>query len=70
MVYGGFRIRDSMEIEQILEYQDIVRFTRAERIQSCGLVERMDYRRMPKRLLKVEPQCQRGEEDHGKNCPK
>ena len=49
---GVRRIRYNNELCKLMEGGDIVRFTKGQRIQRLGHVERMDETAMPKRVLK------------------
>jgi hypothetical protein len=47
-----WRIRYNEEINTLLKGEDIVRFTKSQRIRRLGHVERMEDNAMPKRMLK------------------
>jgi hypothetical protein len=48
---GEFRIRYNEELNELIKGEDIVRFTKAQRLQWLGHVEKMNEMAMPKRML-------------------
>jgi hypothetical protein len=52
---GSWRIRVSYELNELIEYADIVRFIKSRRIAWLGDVKRMDDKRTPKRILQWKP---------------
>jgi hypothetical protein len=50
-----WRIRNNMEIDNLIEGADIVRFIRAQRIKWLGNIQRMDQARPARKLLDWKP---------------
>jgi hypothetical protein len=50
-----WRIRNNMEIDNLIEGADIVRFIKAQRIQWLGHIQRMDQARPTRKLLDWKP---------------
>jgi hypothetical protein len=50
----SWRIRTSKEIEDILEGTDIVKFIKSLRLRWCGHIERMNNKRMLKKIMKTK----------------
>jgi hypothetical protein len=50
-----WRIRNNMEINNLIEVEDIVRFIKAQRIKWLGHVQRMDQARPTMKLLDWKP---------------
>ena len=50
-----WRIRNSMEIDKLIEGADIVRLIKAQRIRWLGHVQRMDEERPARKLLDWKP---------------
>ena len=50
-----WRIRNSMEIDKLIEGADIVRFIKTQRIKLLGHIERMDQARPTRKLLDWKP---------------
>ena len=46
-----WRIRNNMEIDELIEGADIVRFVKAQRIKWRGHIQRMDQTRPTRKLL-------------------
>jgi hypothetical protein len=49
------RIRNSMEIDKLIEGADTVRFIKAQRIKWLGHIQRMDQARPARKLLDWKP---------------
>jgi hypothetical protein len=49
------RIRNNMEIDNLIEGADIVRFIKAQRIKCLGHIQRMDQTRPTRKLLDWKP---------------
>jgi len=50
-----WRIRNNMEIDELIEGADIVRFIKAQRIKWLGHIQRMDQARPTRKLLDRKP---------------
>jgi hypothetical protein len=50
-----WRIRNNMEIDNLIEGADIVRFIKAQRIKWLGHIQRMDQARPARKLLYWKP---------------
>jgi hypothetical protein len=50
-----WRIRNNMEIDELIEGADIVRFIRAQRIKWPGNIQRMDQTRLTRKLSVWKP---------------
>ena len=50
-----WRIRNKMEIDNLIEGADIVRFIKAKRIKCLGHIQRMDQERPTRKLLDWKP---------------
>jgi hypothetical protein len=50
-----WRIRNNMEIDELIEGADIVRFIKAQRINRLGHIQRMDQARSTRKLLVWKP---------------
>jgi len=50
-----WRIRNDMEIDKLIEGADIVRYSKAQRIQWLGHIHRMDQARPTRKLLDLKP---------------
>jgi hypothetical protein len=50
-----WRIRNNMEIDNLIEGADIVRFIKAQRIKWLGHIQRMDQSRPTRKLLDWKP---------------
>jgi hypothetical protein len=52
---SAWRIRNNMEIDELIEGADIVRFIKAHRIKWLGHIQRMDQARPTRKLLDWKP---------------
>ena len=50
---GNWRIRNNLEIEEILDHEDIARFIKSQRLRWLGHVERMSESRATKRVYRA-----------------
>jgi hypothetical protein len=64
-IQGEWRLRTNAELDNLLGHADLVRFIKSQRLSWLGHVERMEEKRMPKKILK--------DKMHGtkrKGCPR
>jgi hypothetical protein len=53
-IQGQWRLRKNAELDNLLGHADLVRFIKSQRLSWLGHVERIEDKRMPKKLLKDE----------------
>jgi hypothetical protein len=61
-IQGEWRLRTNAELDNLLGHVDLVRFIKSQRLSWLGHVERMEEKRMPKRILKESCMVQRGKD--------
>jgi hypothetical protein len=51
-IQGELNLRTNPELDHLLGHADLVRFVKSRRLSWLGHVERMEEKRMPKKILK------------------